>query len=389
MKGQKGGLRDRYISKRLSLAKIKKNQDDLDFLEFYKLLDFDNRNITIYPTFDHKTTIREETFSICYENVLEGAKSVKKETKENSTNYIDFSIFDELLNDCKSDSVPMLENKKLKKFSKQEILIYLENEIKFYEEKLENNYKLDNLEDYEYRLFDIKNKITHLKNEVDYDFMDYKFHSTKIDEITRLLNVCKEELKYLCKNDDWNSISEKIDSKIKFNTNLQQQFLNEIRLEINSTYDKVLNKIYFCMLKRMLFNLYRLIVGLYKLESSKNNYLRLNVGTFLIINAVVGMKKAIKFDFSLDGYYYFKDYNNNLNQKEVLIITYELINKSIIGIDEIKSLLKNNFAMYKNYIHDYEELYFKIDKIKELLENKTIEIDDIIQNISSKKKLVV
>jgi len=40
MRGQKGGLRDRFISYRMLNAKIKKEKSELDFFEFEQLLRF-------------------------------------------------------------------------------------------------------------------------------------------------------------------------------------------------------------------------------------------------------------------------------------------------------------------------------------------------------------
>ena len=217
--------------------------------------------------------------------------------------------------------------------------------------------------------------------------MNYKFKATSLNEIIELLNSCKNELDSLENKDNKVNLISRIDENIKYNLDKQKEFLREIEKELEKVNTKVLNKIYFCMIKRMLFNLYRLLVGLYQLEMSDKNYLKLNTGIFLIINALVGMDKALRQEFDDDGYYYYKEYaSRKMNKEDIVMLTYDFINKSISKIDELKILLKKNFSCYKDYSHDYEEIYFKVNRFKKLLCNKGNECLEIIDKLNEKTK---
>lgn len=394
MRGQKGGLKDRFISYRIIKAKIKKEKNELDFSEFEKLLDFGETNkIKIYlNTKPIEIVDKTETMIIDKTNIMRDKIGITYEKKEEQAKNIDFSMFDALMDEFKKEEIP--KAKVVRKIPKDERLKFLKTELDYYQNKIDTEYNLMDLEKYENELFRIKNKIDELKGKYSFAFLDYKFNAVSINEIIDELNNCTKELEILEKGNDA-SISKKelinkIDLKINLNIEKQKQFLLELKKEIEKLNGNIQSKIYLCMVKRMMFNLYRLLIGLYKIDATKKNYLKLNTGVFLIINAIIGMEKAIKMDFTNDGYYNYKDYvSENMNIKDVTIITYNFMNRSSNMISNLQVLMKNNFSNYKEYSHDYEEIYFKLSKFKEIIDYQSKQCEYLLDKISKREKMVL
>ena len=163
-----------------------------------------------------------------------------------------------------------------------------------------------------------------------------------------------------------------------------------LKKELEKLDGDVKDKIYFCMVKRMMYNLYRLLIGLYKIDATKKNYLKLNTGIFLVINAIIGMDKALKMDFSNDGYITYKEYiDEELNIKDVTMITFNLLNKSSNMITSLQALMKKNFANYKNYYHDYEEIYFKLSKFQEIIDYQSKQCEYLLDKIAKREMTMV
>ena len=393
MRGQKGGLKDRYISYRILKAKFKRKKDQLDFSSFENLLDFGNNNkITVYLEISKAPKVNvSETMIIDKTNVLRDKFGVKYEHKKEKLKSIDFSIFDELLDEFNTE-VP--ETKVVKKIPKEERLRFLKTELDYYQTKIDNEYKLIDLEKYENELFRIKNKIDELKGKYSFAFLDYKFSATNINEIIDELNNCSMELEEL-ENGGNKFISnkkliDKIDLKIKLNVEKQKQFLIALRTEIEKLNGNIQSKIYLCMVKRMMFNLYRLLIGLYKIDATKKNYLKLNTGVFLIINAILGMEKAINMDFSNNDYYNYKDYvKENMNIKDVTMITYDFMNRSSNKISHLQKIMKDNFPNYKEYVNEYEEIYFKLSKFQEIIDYQSKQCEYLLDKINKREKMLL
>ena len=394
MRGQKGGLKDRFISYRILTAKIKKEKSELDFSEFEKLLDFgENKKIKVYLDRKPLDEInKNETIILDKTNIMRDKIGISYEKKSEELKNIDFSMFDALMDEFKNDVIP--KTKIVKKIPKEDRLKFLKTELDYYQNKIDTEYNLMDLEKYENELFRIKNKIDELKGKYSFAFLDYKFNAVSINEIIDELNNCTKELEMLEKGNG-NTISkkeliDKIDLKINLNIEKQKQFLMELKKEIEKLNGNIQSKIYLCMVKRMMFNLYRLLIGLYKIDATKKNYLKLNTGVFLIINAIIGMEKAINMDFTNDGYYNYKDYIfPNMNIKDVTIITYNFMNKSSNMISKLQVLMKNNFSNYKDYSHDYEEIYFKLSKFKEIIDYQSKQCEYLLDKISKREKMVL
>ena len=50
--------------------------------------------------------------------------------------------------------------------------------------------------------------------------------------------------------------------------------------------------------------------------------------------------------------------------------------------ETLQKELKENFSCYKEYFHDYEEVYFSICNIKKIIENSTNKLNSLFVNAS-------
>lgn len=394
MRGQKGGLKDRFISLRILKAKIKKEKCDMDFSEFEKLLDFgESKKIKVYLEMKPlDNNINSEIIVLNKTNIMRDKIGLVYEQKKGENQNIDFSMFDKLMDEFKNEEIPKV--KIVKKLPKDERVKFLKTELDYYQNKIDNEYNLIDLEKYENELFRIKNKIDELKGKYSFAFLDYKFNTININEIIDELNNCTKELEDLEKGNNGSitkkELINKIDVKINLNIEKQKQFLLELKKEIEKINGSIQSKIYLCMVKRMMFNLYRLLIGLYKIDATKKNYLKLNTGVFLVINAIIGMEKALRMDFTTDGYYSYKDYvTDHMNIKDVTIITYNFMNKSSNMISKLQKLMKENFSNYKEYSHDYEEVYFKLSKFQEIIIYQSKQCEYLIDKMNNREKMVL
>ena len=388
-----GRLKEQYVSERMKKAQYKHIDTDIEFMEFEKLLDFDDKTNKLEVFMLKKAPkirIKDDTFILDRENVLRDKKAIKKSNETNYKSDLDFTMFDNLLNDFDNVEIPkVVIPKKNNKFEK---LGLLKREIEYYQNKIGGCNNLEQLEEYEARLLALKDKIDSLKATYGYVFYDYKFEAVTVKELIKTINQCKKELELIEKNENVDRLTksqiiDKINDSVNLNIEKQKQLLTAIKKEVDTLANKVVNKLYFCMVKRMIFNLYRLIVGMYKVENSKKNHLKLNNGMFLIINAIIGIHKAVNMDFSSEGYYYYKNYvKENMSSKEIIMITHSLMSKSLILLDELQIDLKANFSKFKDYTKDYEEVYFKLSKFRELISEQKNQCEMILDLILRREK---
>lgn len=343
--------------------KIEKNQE-INFDEFESLLEFgdsssnkkDNKIKEKNIPLDTKVSINNET---------------KKETKISIDENIDFSMFDALLKEFeKTEEKQEVKRTKKRIISHEKIIKYLKKEIVYYEKKIDTIYKLTNLEIEEKNLFSLKEKLEKLK----YDFSKLQEDDK---DFSNLFRTCKKEILSLEK------ILQKKDLK-EINDNFDYDLnIREFELKVKDIGEDINNNICFNMIKRMMFNLFKMNVGLYTIENANEDYKKITVGSFLVVNGILGIKEAISLKFNKSIYYKQIDYIDKINNKsDSLKLANKLLNKSLFNLEELNTEFKLNFSNYKNYIDDYEEIYFKINKIKLILDSKCEQLKCLIDNLN-------
>ena len=395
---------NKFISRRMQKSKIKINKE-ISFDEFNDLLDFDKNELNVYLKYKKDSeNYKGEAFVLSKINFLKNKESVleiktneikindkqeevKIEGNSDSQNLIikegrkeekkriekdekiDFSMFDALLEEFNPES-----KKTKKRFFKQnketskKIINYFKKEIRYYEKKIDTIYKLDNLENEEKNLFELKKRLDKLKE--DYELLQQNILvAEKFESLTK---TCQKEiisLEKIIQSNDLKQINDEVDYNLK-----QEEFENLLKgmdLKINSN-------ICFNMLKRMMFNLYKMSVGMYTIEISKEDYKKLVYGSYLVVNSVIGIREAISLKFNKSRYYNQTDYNN-LSEDELIDLSNDLLNQTIINIEELKDEFKRNFSTYRKYTDEYEEVYFKIIRLKKILDKKQEELKELVE----------
>lgn len=400
---------NKFISKRIKSASIKITEG-ISFDEFSDLLDFDKQDgLTVYLEYSkNNQCYSNESFLLSKLNFLKDKKAVKankiiekksdsnqepkeqieekedikvgeqspkdvldnKETlDERKDGKLDFSMFDALLEEF--DIKDKKTKKRVFKHDKEnyrKIINYFKKEIRYYEKKIDTIYKLDNLEIEEKNLFALRERLDKLKE--DYELLEQNV--LVAEKFESLMKTCQKEivsLEKIIQNNDLKQIND------EFNFDLKQ---GEFEKLIKSMSAKVNSNICFNMLKRMMFNLYKMSVGMYTIEISKDDYKRLVYGSFLVVNSVIGIREAISLKFNKNRYYNQNDYHN-LSDDELLELSNELLNQTIINIDELKQEFKANFSTYKKYTNEYEEVYFKIIRVKKILDEKKEQLKELME----------
>lgn len=400
---------NKFISKRIKSANINYTSG-ISFDEFSDLLDFDKQDgLTVYLEYSkNNQRYSNESFLLSKLNFLKDKKAVKankiiekksdsnqepkeqieekedikvgeqspkdvldnKETlDERKDGKLDFSMFDALLEEF--DIKDKKTKKRVFKHDKEnyrKIINYFKKEIRYYEKKIDTIYKLDNLEIEEKNLFALRERLNKLKE--DYELLEQNV--LVAEKFESLMKTCQKEivsLEKIIQNNDLKQIND------EFNFDLKQ---GEFEKLIKSMSAKVNSNICFNMLKRMMFNLYKMSVGMYTIEISKDDYKKLVYGSFLVVNSVIGIREAISLKFNKNRYYNQNDYNN-LSNDELLELSDELLKQTIINIDELKQEFKVNFSTYKKYTNEYEEVYFKIIRVKKILDKKKEQLKELIE----------
>lgn len=400
---------NKFVSKRIKSASIKITEG-ISFDEFSDLLDFDKQDgLTVYLEYSkNNQSYSNESFLLSKLNFLKDKKTVKankiiekksdsnqepkeqieekedikvgeqrpkagldnKETlDERKDGKLDFSMFDALLEEF--DIKDKKTKKRVFRHDKEnyrKIINYFKKEIRYYEKKIDTIYKLDNLEIEEKNLFALRERLDKLKE--DYELLEQNV--LVAEKFESLMKTCQKEivsLEKIIQNNDLKQIND------EFNFDLKQ---GEFEKLIKSMSAKVNSNICFNMLKRMMFNLYKMSVGMYTIEISKDDYKKLVYGSFLVVNSVIGIREAISLKFNKNRYYNQNDYNN-LSDDELLELSDELLKQTIINIDELKQEFKVNFSTYKKYTNEYEEVYFKIIRVKKILDKKQEQLKELIE----------
>lgn len=396
-------LENRYINKRLKTAIIRKRKSELNLDDFDSLLDFTDKTVKVFCEMSKNERVySKELMVLLKQNFLadkQDGTQKRREVKTNiTTENIDFSMFDDLINDV-NEKLDIKEKplKKRKPLNIPETLKYLKKEIRYYEKKLDNDYKLDNLENEEENLFVLKIKIEDLKEKVSTisknpldSINDYKFSLN--DDATNIFYYCKTEvqkIEYVLNHKDKKITDIDIENKIDKNIKVQESFIIDLENKINEAQKKIKNKIHLCMLKRMIYNLFKMAAGVYLTEVSKHDGLKIMVGSFLVINSISGIKEAISLKEQKQKYYKYSDYTSkHLSRQENIVLASNLLDKSLNGIDELKKEFKKKFQHFKEYIDDYEEIYFKFDKLKEIIMDKQLELCELSMNKEGKIKVL-
>lgn len=412
MQEQKSGLLSTFITNRMLKAKVIFENNDIDFNEFENLLDFDNTNVDINLEFKRSdVSYNNETMVLVRTNFLgdkksfttlsykedsnhkENIKETVIDTKEkDSTNKVkemvklgsneepesktlDFSMFEALLEEFNPKKVSNSNKKthKQMKNTNEKIIKYLKKEIKYYEKKIDTDYSLNNLEIKEDILFNLKERINSIKT----NFDELQKNVNVAEKFEGLMKECKNEilsLEQTLQNNDLHKINSEFNYDIK---------LDEFESKIKIIDENINNNICFSMIKRMMFNLFKMNVGIYTIEISKDDYKKLTFGSFLVINSIIGIREAINLRFNKNSYYRQSDFSNDLDRGEAINLSNKLLNESLINIEKLKDEFKSNFSNYKNYIDDYEEVYFKIFKLKDILDHKQVYLKEIIDNLQT------
>lgn len=400
---------NKFVSKRIKSASIKITEG-ISFDEFSDLLEFDKQDgLTVYLEYSkNNQSYSNESFLLSKLNFLKDKKTVKAKNiieKKNDSNQepkeqieekedikveeqspkdvldnketldkrkdgkLDFSMFDALLEEF--DIKDKKTKKRVFKHDKEnyrKIINYFKKEIRYYEKKIDTIYKLDNLELEEKNLFALRERLDKLKE--DYELLEQNV--LVAEKFESLMKTCQKEIVSLEKIIQSNDLKQIND---EFNFDLKQ---GEFEKLIKSMSAKVNSNICFNMLKRMMFNLYKMSVGMYTIEISKDDYKKLVYGSFLVVNSVIGIREAISLKFNKNRYYNQNDYNN-LSDDELLELSDELLKQTIINIDELKQEFKVNFSTYKKYTNEYEEVYFKIIRVKKILDKKQEQLKELIE----------
>ena len=168
--------------------------------------------------------------------------------------------------------------------------------------------------------------------------------------------------------------------------NKQERLINKLKIKISHIDDEIKIKNSLIVLKKMIYNSFKMLTGIYFMYASDNNFIRVMTGSLFILNSIIGMRKAI--NEKLDGikYYKYKDYSKDNNIKNICDIL-NLANSEAkevehMTLEGMQKELKENFSCYKEYFHDYEEVYFSICNIKKIIENSTNKLNSLFVNAS-------
>ena len=356
--------------------KIIEKEYDFNLEKFDDLLNFDSMESTKIETKkDEHTNIIK---------VKDNKKQDDKINKENSQ--IDFSIFDKLLDDF---TEPFHDNKLQNNDTINKIdvslsiddLNYIKEKIKYYENIIENKYNLDNIEADEKNILELNTHLLDVKKM--YSEIQQQFNNlNNKEELLNLINKCRKEINFL-------EVSLNINYKLT-NTeirlindaiNKQERLINKFKIKISHVDDELKLKNSLVVLKKMIFNSFKMLVGIYLMHASENNFVKVFTGSLFILNSIIGMRKAINSDLNNLKYHKYKDYDvkeNILENTKLVVEILELSNENII---KLQTELKDKFSYYKEYFHDYEEIYFSICNIKNIIEKSTKKLNDLLVEV--------
>lgn len=334
--------------------KVLEKDYQLDLDKFDDLLNFDNLK-------EDKNALKEEK---SYDNHII--------SKNNNINKIDFSIFDKLLDDFTND-LNSSNEKHMKNISidlSTDDLIYIKDKIRYYELKIENTYNLDNIERDEKYVIELNKQLMNVKDmymKIEKAFNDKVFESK--EELLHLINKCKMEILSLetVLNVDYKFSNNEI-RIINDAINKQDRLLKKLKFRINYIDEEIKLKDSLVVIKKMIYNSFKMLVGLYFMNYYKDNFIRVMLGSLFILNSIIGIRKAINNEQSDLNYYKYKDYDIKQDISKNIDIVNDILLLANKNITTLQIELKEKFSSYKEYFHDYEEIYFSICNIKSIIE---------------------
>lgn len=279
---------------------------------------------------------------------------------------IDFSIFDKLLDDFKDNfDNNKLENIKYSIDLSNDDLIYLKDKIRYYESKIENTYNLNTIEKDEKYVVQLNNQLMIIKDmyiKIEKAFNNKEFNSK--EELIDLINKCKMEI---------NSLETVLNIDYRFSNievriindaiNKQDRLINKLKIKIGHLDEEIKVKNSLIVLKKMIFNSFKMLVGIYLMHFNEDSFKKLMIGSLFILNSIIGMRKAINSELKDLKYHKYRDYDTkNIN------VVNEILLLALDDIINLQKELKDKFSCYKEYFHDYEEIYFSICNIKSIIE---------------------
>ena len=243
-----------------------------------------------------------------------------------------------------------------------------------------NNYSLQNIEKDEQNILELNNHLSSVKEmyyQIEQAFKTKEFNSK--EELLSLINNCKKEIITM---EDILNIDYKLSNievrLINNAINKQERLINKLKIKISHIDDEIKIKNSLIVLKKMIYNSFKMLTGIYFMYANDNSFIRVMTGSLFILNSIIGMRKAI--NEKLDGikYYKYKDYSKDNNIKNIC----DILNLANDNIIILQKELKENFSCYKEYFHDYEEVYFSICNIKKIIENSTNKLNSLFVNAS-------
>lgn len=356
--------------------KIMEQEYEFNLDKFDDLLNFDSmESIKIETKKDEQTDII---------SVKEIEEQDNKINEENSQ--IDFSVFDKLLDDFTESfhDNKLQNNNTINKIDVSlsiEDLNYIKEKIKYYEHIIENKYNLDNIEADEKNILELNVHLSDVKKM--YSEIQQQFNNLNNKEkLLDLINKCRKEINFL-------EVSLNINYKLT-NTEIrlindaiskQERLINKFKIKISHVDDELTIKNSLVVLKKMIFNSFKMLVGIYLMHASENHFVKVLTGSLFILNSIIGMRKAINSDLNNIKYHKYRDYDikeNIIENTKLVVEILELSNENII---KLQTELKDKFSYYKAYFHDYEEIYFSICNIKNIIEKSTKKLNDLLVEV--------
>ena len=232
---------------------------------------------------------------------------IKTNKEEEKT--IDFSIFDKLLDDFTEKIEIINEEKTINRISidlSENDLTFIKEKIRYYEERIENNYSLQNIEKDEQNILELNNHLSSVKEmyyQIEQSFKTKEFNSK--EELLSLINNCKKEIITM---EDILNIDYKLSNievrLINNAINKQERLINKLKIKISHIDDEIKIKNSLIVLKKMIFNSFKMLTGIYFMYANDNSFIRVMTGSLFILNSIIGMRKAI--NEKLDGIKYYK-----------------------------------------------------------------------------------
>lgn len=211
---------------------------------------------------------------------------------------------------------------------------------------------------------------------------------------SKCFNSKKSKVEYFDKNSSQIKVkSEEIDfitKKINNNLELQNKFISDMDKKIGQSQKDV--KIYYKYqgLNDLANNALMMGLGMYSystMNRSRFRGIKFLIGSFLIFNSIRGMLKFLSPEMKKITYIYYKDYTKELeNESHRLVLTHNILNRSIQDIDVLKREFKSKFMEYQYELPEYDAMFIKLDKIQKQLKLQKQELNKIDKTLEEQKE---